>query len=103
MTHLLAFGSVAINKIEEAACEGATDQRGEPRPEAAGSMCDVGAFEVSRIQCNDDSQCPDDGNQCTSGATCTANWCAPMTNLPMGTPCPGSGTCNGQGFCNSPL
>jgi hypothetical protein len=23
-----------------------TDQRGEPRPETGGTMCDVGAFEV---------------------------------------------------------
>jgi hypothetical protein len=38
--------SAAINQIPEAACEVDTDQRGEPRPETGGTMCDVGAFEV---------------------------------------------------------
>ncbi|MGB5220819.1 MAG: choice-of-anchor Q domain-containing protein [Polyangiales bacterium] len=52
MTHALLPGSVAINEIPEPDCvdaDGApltTDQRGEPRPETGGSMCDVGAFEV---------------------------------------------------------
>ena len=52
MTHALLPGSVAINVIREADCvdaDGApltTDQRGEPRPETGGTMCDVGAFEV---------------------------------------------------------
>jgi hypothetical protein len=52
MTHALLPGSVAIDVIPEADCvdaEGApltTDQRGEPRPETGGTLCDVGAFEV---------------------------------------------------------
>ena len=52
MTHALLPGSVAIDWIPEADCVDAdgqpltTDQRGEPRPETGGSMCDVGAFEV---------------------------------------------------------
>jgi hypothetical protein len=52
MTHALLPGSVAIDKIAEADCVDAdgepltTDQRGEPRPETGGTMCDVGAFEV---------------------------------------------------------
>jgi len=45
-THALLPGSPAIDQIPEAACEVTTDQRGEPRPETGGTMCDVGAFEV---------------------------------------------------------
>jgi hypothetical protein len=46
MTHALGEGSVAIDAIPLDACvdtEG--DQRGEPRPETGGTMCDAGAFE----------------------------------------------------------
>lgn len=45
-------GSAAIDWIPAAQCLDAdgepltTDQRGEPRPETGGTMCDVGAFEV---------------------------------------------------------
>jgi hypothetical protein len=52
MTHALGAGSVAIDWIPEADCVDAdgqpvtTDQRGQPRPETGGTMCDVGAFEV---------------------------------------------------------
>jgi hypothetical protein len=46
MTHALEAGSVAIDVIPDAACEEDTDQRGQPRPETGGSMCDVGSFEV---------------------------------------------------------
>ena len=52
-THALLPGSVAIDKIPEVDCvdaDGApltTDQRGQPRPETGGTMCDVGAFEWS--------------------------------------------------------
>jgi hypothetical protein len=54
MTHALLTEptvSVAIDQIPGADCvdaDGApltTDQRGEPRPETGGTMCDVGAFE----------------------------------------------------------
>jgi hypothetical protein len=49
---LLPTPSVAIDHIPAADCVDADgglltdDQRGEPRPETGGSMCDVGAFEV---------------------------------------------------------
>jgi len=46
MTHALLPGSVAIDTIPALICEVAEDQRGEPRPETGGTMCDVGAFEV---------------------------------------------------------
>ncbi len=52
MTHALLPGSVAIDRIPAAMCiDGdaqplTTDQRGEPRPETGGTMCDVGAFEA---------------------------------------------------------
>jgi hypothetical protein len=39
-------GSVAIDKIPAGDCEVDKDQRGQPRPETGGTMCDVGAFEV---------------------------------------------------------
>ncbi len=42
----LGDGSAAIDEIPEAACEVTEDQRGEPRPETGGTLCDVGAFEV---------------------------------------------------------
>jgi hypothetical protein len=45
-THALLPGTPAINRIPGAACEVDTDQRGRPRPEPGGTMCDVGAFEV---------------------------------------------------------
>jgi len=45
-THALGEGSVAIDVIPVEGCEVGTDQRGEPRPETGGTMCDVGAFEV---------------------------------------------------------
>jgi predicted outer membrane repeat protein len=56
MTHALLPGSIAIDRMPEEACVDGygepltkpltTDQRGEPRPETGGTMCDVGAFEV---------------------------------------------------------
>jgi hypothetical protein len=47
-THALGTGSVAIDVIAVEDCGQplTTDQRGEPRPEPGGTMCDVGAFEV---------------------------------------------------------
>ncbi len=41
----LGEGSIAIDAIPGDACEVDTDQRGEPRPEAGGTMCDVGSVE----------------------------------------------------------
>jgi hypothetical protein len=55
MTHALLTEpapSVAIDWILAENCVDAdgqpltTDQRGEPRPETGGTMCDIGAFEV---------------------------------------------------------
>ena len=46
MTHALLPGSVAIDHIPAVDCQVTEDQRGQPRPEAGGTMCDVGAFEV---------------------------------------------------------
>jgi hypothetical protein len=45
-THALLQGSSAIDAIPGDACDLTTDQRGEPRPETGGTMCDVGAFEA---------------------------------------------------------
>lgn len=51
-THALLEDSVAIDQIPEVDCvDGAgeplrADQRGQPRPAGASSMCDVGAFEL---------------------------------------------------------
>jgi hypothetical protein len=42
----LGEGSFAIDAIPEKDCAVDTDQRGEPRPETGGTMCDVGAVEV---------------------------------------------------------
>jgi hypothetical protein len=46
MTHALGVDSVAIDHIPGVDCELDEDQRGQPRPETGGTMCDVGAFEV---------------------------------------------------------
>jgi predicted outer membrane repeat protein len=52
MTHALGAGSVAIDWIPAVDCVDADgepltiDQRGEPRPETGGTMCDIGAFEL---------------------------------------------------------
>jgi hypothetical protein len=46
MTHPLGAGSVAIDQIPADMCEVDKDQRGQPRPETGGTMCDVGSFEV---------------------------------------------------------
>ena len=47
MTHALAVDSVAIGHIPAMDCEVDEDQRGEPRPETGGTMCDVGSVERS--------------------------------------------------------
>jgi hypothetical protein len=53
-THALLAGSIALDVIPGPSCVDAndqpltTDQRGEPRPEPGGTMCDVGAFELQR-------------------------------------------------------
>jgi hypothetical protein len=51
MTHALLTVpamSVAIDAIPADSCGVDTDQRGEPRPELEGSMCDVGSFELQQ-------------------------------------------------------
>jgi hypothetical protein len=40
------LGSVAIDQIPTVDCRATTDQRGQPRPETDGTMCDVGSVEV---------------------------------------------------------
>jgi hypothetical protein len=45
MTHALGPGSVAVDHIPAVNCEVTEDQRGQPRPETGGTMCDVGSFE----------------------------------------------------------
>jgi hypothetical protein len=42
----LWVGSVAIDQIPTVDCGATTDQRGQPRPETDGIMCDVGSVEV---------------------------------------------------------
>jgi hypothetical protein len=44
-TRALLPGSVAIDHIPAVDCEVTEDQRGQPRPETGGTMCDVGSFE----------------------------------------------------------
>jgi len=46
MTHTLGAGSVAINDIPAVDCDVDKDQRGQPRPETGGTMCDVGSIEA---------------------------------------------------------
>jgi hypothetical protein len=48
LTHALLPGSIAIDRIPEAECRATEDQRGEPRPETGGTLCDVGAFELTQ-------------------------------------------------------
>jgi hypothetical protein len=48
-THALSYGSPAIDRIPLGAVGCGTaiaaDQRDEPRPQPAGGLCDIGAFE----------------------------------------------------------
>jgi len=46
MTHKPGPGSAAIDQIPADDCHLTEDQRGEPRPETGGTMCDVGSVEV---------------------------------------------------------
>jgi len=46
MTHKPGPGSAAIDHIPGDACDLTEDQRGQPRPETDGTMCDVGSVEV---------------------------------------------------------
>ena len=74
-THALEAGSEAINKIPADDCEVDTDQRGEPRPEAGGTMCDVGAFEAPGPV----TDCTEGGGACTVGDSpglCLGDACA---------------------------
>ncbi len=44
-THMLLNESLAKDAGDNASCE-ATDQRGQPRPDAISGLCDMGAFEI---------------------------------------------------------
>ncbi|MFZ5923393.1 MAG: choice-of-anchor Q domain-containing protein [Chloroflexota bacterium] len=46
-THALLADSPALDAIPAANCAVSTDQRGVSRPQPAGGLCDVGAFELS--------------------------------------------------------
>lgn len=65
-THALLPGSPAINRIPATDCVDADgeplteDQRGLPRPEPGGTMCDVGSFELQQS----DVQPPGGGGTC---------------------------------------
>ena len=87
-THALGEGSVAIDVIPLEDCvdaDGAplaTDQRGEPRPETGGTLCDVGALEVQFI------------------ATCFQDdECGPLICCHLGSPFE-PGTCETQAVCD---
>jgi hypothetical protein len=74
-TRALLPGSVAIDRIPEDRCVDAdgepltTDQRGEPRPETGGTMCDVGAFEVQPTPVEG---CIQSGGTVSTGLCCQA-------------------------------
>jgi len=74
MTHALEAGSVAIDKIPEADCEVDKDQRGQPRPETDGAMCDVGSFELQPP--------PAEGCTQSGGTVSTASCCQAIESFP---------------------
>jgi hypothetical protein len=69
MTHALGAGSVAIDHIPAVDCEVDKDQRGQPRPETGGTMCDVGAFEVQPPAAE---SCTQSGGTVSTGLCCQA-------------------------------
>jgi hypothetical protein len=72
MTHALLTEptvSVAIDHIPAVDCEVTEDQRGQPRPERGGTMCDVGAFEVQPIPAEG---CLQSGGTVSTGLCCRA-------------------------------
>ena len=94
MTHALLRGSVAINRIPEVMCQLDADQRGEPRPEPGGRLCDVGAYE--RVApCESHEDC-DDRNDCTVDR-CVSPVCD-YTELADGTSCEFRGV---AGICDA--
>ena len=119
MTHALGGDSVAIDKIPAEDCvvvecvltgEGSfeceslsltTDQRGQPRPETGGTMCDVGSFELSSpIRCIGVIGDPGDECPCTAACNLETGLCDEGTNAPQGEPCDdGNGVCDGAGNC----
>jgi hypothetical protein len=80
MTHALLPGSVAIDVIPADTCDVTEDQRGQPRPESGGTMCDVGAFEVQQHCFQDDE-------------------CSPLICCHLGSPFE-QGTCQTQSVCD---
>jgi len=69
MTHALGADSVAIDHIPAVDCGVTTDQRGQPRPETGGGMCDVGAFEVQPPPAE---SCTQSGGTVSTGLCCQA-------------------------------
>jgi hypothetical protein len=69
MTHALGADSVAINKIPAVDCEVDKDQRGQPRPETGGTMCDVGSVEVQPPPAEG---CIQSGGTVSTGLCCQA-------------------------------
>ena len=69
MTHALGAGSVAIDHIPAVDCEVDEDQRGQPRPETDGTMCDVGSFERQPIPAEG---CLQSGGTISTGLCCQA-------------------------------
>lgn len=47
LTHALLFGSPALDGVGEGFCTVESDQRGVARPQPAGGLCDIGAFELA--------------------------------------------------------
>jgi hypothetical protein len=74
MTHALGEGSVAIDVIPGEDCEVDEDQRGEPRPETGGTMCDVGSFEAQSA--------PAEGCIQSGGTVSTALCCQAVESFP---------------------
>jgi hypothetical protein len=74
MTQALGADSVAIDHIPAVDCEVAKDQRGQPRPETGGTMCDVGAFEVQPI--------PPEGCLQTGGTVLPRSCCQAVESFP---------------------
>jgi len=47
-TMALPLGSPALDRIPAASCTSSADQRGVPRPQPTGGLCDLGAFELEQ-------------------------------------------------------
>jgi predicted outer membrane repeat protein len=75
-TQALGAGSPAIDAIPSASCLTITDQRGDPRPDATESNCDVGAYETQAPSAS--ITAPVSGTTYTAGQVVEAAFaCAP--------------------------